>query len=235
VKGKKGERTAAGVLAPAPAPRGSGSVRLCRRLLSPPLLSSSARRRRQTTLPPPVGAHARPRPRPRPWPPRRPRLSALATSGSTFPTTPPPLRPACPRPPPPPPPPLHRSGAGSPSPRARKLGRGRGLGPGTWRHSGPGCPCTSHAPTTCSSPTPRAPSPAPSTTARPASRFRHYLLTIVRFLVASCLLPGLDDSLLLHCDDMCYISRPLPSSISSYKVHLSTHRFMSMHHSIFYF
>ena len=40
--------------------------------------------------------------------------------------------------------------------------------------------------------------------------------------------------LLLYCDDMCYIPRPLPSSISSYKVHLSTHRFMSMHHSIFF-
>ncbi|RCV05827.1 hypothetical protein SETIT_1G113900v2 [Setaria italica] len=133
-----------------------------------------------------------------PWPPRRPRLSAPGTSACRACPSPFPLRPDC-RPPP------RGSGpAAWPSPHA--LRRGRGPAWGTWRRSGPGCPCTSRAPTTCSSPTPRAPSPAPSTTARPASRSSsqlaalrfaaslspcpHYLLIIARFLAGSRLVRG---------------------------------------------
>jgi hypothetical protein len=72
-----------------------------------------------------------------------------------------------------------------------------------WRRSGPGCPCTSRGPTTCSSPTRLAPSPAPSTTARPGSRSNSRELTsLPRATFAcchrSCTIFSFSVSLLVH-------------------------------------
>jgi hypothetical protein len=98
----------------------------------------------------------------RPWLHRCPRLSRSAPATSTYHARlippPPPPRLTC-WPPPTTRPPRGGSGsrAASLSPRARR--RGRGGVRGTWRLSGQVYPCTSHAPTTCSSPMSHAPSP----------------------------------------------------------------------------
>jgi hypothetical protein len=121
-----------------------------------------------------------------------------------------------------------------------------------WRRSGPGCPCTSRGPTTCSSPTRLAPSPAPSTTARPGSRSNSRELTsLPRATFAcchrSCTIFSFSVSLLVHAMPTAPASLlwryNIPyqkglcqaASLLTRYIYLSTHRFMSVHRFIFSF